>query len=343
MGRVRAPSRPIRRRRAARQPRADLVQSRPDRHFSGHGVFSADGKMLYTTENDYDNAQGMIGVRDATGGYKQIGEFDAHGMEPHDIALLSDGRTMVIANGGIRTHPDQRLGRAQHPRHETVARLYRRDHRRSHRGASSGARAAPALDSPSRHRRRRRRRVRLPISRARRRRAARCWASTASARSRSSCRHRADAIRAQNYVGSVATDAGGAIVAASAPKGSLITYWDVSARNYLGSCALNDGCGLAPTRQASFLLTSGEGWLATGETPMAIRSGNRRLPMGQSRNSRPLRRLLPASRLRWPILTLFLGLISARCVASWPSVAEAIHVARFGAYIDVDWGRAFPA
>ena len=27
-------------------------------------------------------------------------------MEPHDVALLADGRTMVIANGGIKTHPD---------------------------------------------------------------------------------------------------------------------------------------------------------------------------------------------------------------------------------------------
>ena len=45
-------------------------------------------------------------MRDATDGYKQIGEFPARGMEPHDVALLSDGRTMVIANGGIRTHPD---------------------------------------------------------------------------------------------------------------------------------------------------------------------------------------------------------------------------------------------
>jgi hypothetical protein len=70
----------------------------------------------------------------------------------------------------------------------------------------------------------------------------------------------------KNYVGSVATDNNGTIVAASAPKGNLITYWDVSTRNYLGSCALNDSCGLAPThRQASFLLTSGEGWLATGD------------------------------------------------------------------------------
>ncbi|MGB0057672.1 MAG: DUF1513 domain-containing protein, partial [Methyloceanibacter sp.] len=80
--------------------------SKPDRHFFGHGVFSADGRLLHTTENDYKNAQGIIGVRDATDGYKQIGEFSARGMEPHDVALLADGRTMVIANGGIRTHPD---------------------------------------------------------------------------------------------------------------------------------------------------------------------------------------------------------------------------------------------
>jgi putative iron-regulated protein len=68
----------------------------------------------------------------------------------------------------------------------------------------------------------------------------------------------------RNYIGSVAADSGGSIVAASAPKGSLITYWDVAARRYLGACDLNDGCGLAPThRSASFLLTSGDGWLAT--------------------------------------------------------------------------------
>ncbi|HAN63831.1 MAG TPA: hypothetical protein DCQ79_08230 [Rhizobiales bacterium] len=70
----------------------------------------------------------------------------------------------------------------------------------------------------------------------------------------------------RNYIGSVASDSGGGIVAASAPKGSLITYWDVAARRYLGARDLNDGCGLAPThRSASFLLTSGEGWLATDD------------------------------------------------------------------------------
>src|SRR3989337_2540424 len=61
--------------------------SGPDRHFFRHGVFSADGKLLYATENDYERAAGVIGVRDATDGYKQIGEFPTFGMEHHDIAL----------------------------------------------------------------------------------------------------------------------------------------------------------------------------------------------------------------------------------------------------------------
>ena len=80
--------------------------TRPNRHFFGHGAFSADGRLLYSTENDYDGARGVIGVRDATDSYKQLGEFSAHGVEPHDIQLLADGRTMVIANGGIRTRPE---------------------------------------------------------------------------------------------------------------------------------------------------------------------------------------------------------------------------------------------
>jgi hypothetical protein len=75
----------------------------------------------------------------------------------------------------------------------------------------------------------------------------------------------------QNYIGSVAADRSGGIVAASAPKGGLVTYWDVARRRFLGVCNLSDGCGLAPThRRASFLLTSGEGWLVTAEAGGAM-------------------------------------------------------------------------
>ena len=239
--------------------------TRPNRHFFGHGAFSADGRLLYSTENDYDGARGVIGVRDATDSYKQLGEFSAHGVEPHDIQLLADGRTMVIANGGIRTRPEsadelnipdmqpslvyvdvetgdlleeQRLAPGLHQisiRHLAIA---ARD------TIAFGCQSrGPEEDAPPLvgfHRRGE------PLA-------------VVSAPGETQ-------FGMKNYIGSVTADADGAIVAASAPKGGLITYWDVAARRYFGVSDLNDGCGLAPThRSASFLLTSGDGWLVTAD------------------------------------------------------------------------------
>jgi hypothetical protein len=87
------------------------IASAPGRHFYGHGVFSPDGKLLYATENDFENAAGMVGVYDARGGFARIGEFATHGIGPHEMLLMNDGRTLAVANGGIETHPD--FGRAK--------------------------------------------------------------------------------------------------------------------------------------------------------------------------------------------------------------------------------------
>ena len=171
----------------------------------------------------------MIGVRDATDGYKQIGEFPAHGMEPHDIALLADGRTMVIANGGIQTHPDRGDDELNIPDMQPSLVYVDVDDRRSPRGASPCAWTASALDPPSCHRGRRYHRVRLPISRPR---GGRAGAGRLSPPRRDAGRSRGAWARRRsacsNYIGSVAADADGAIVAASAPKGGLVTYWDVA-------------------------------------------------------------------------------------------------------------------
>ncbi|OED47070.1 DUF1513 domain-containing protein [Leisingera sp. S232] len=80
-------------------------------HFYGHGVFSADGSRLFTTENDYDNARGIIGVWDAADDYRRITAFSSGGIGPHDMALRRDAPGLVVANGGIETHPDS--GRAK--------------------------------------------------------------------------------------------------------------------------------------------------------------------------------------------------------------------------------------
>jgi hypothetical protein len=59
----------------------------------------------------------------------------------------------------------------------------------------------------------------------------------------------------------------------------LITYWDVGARRFLGSCELSDGCGIAPTRhKASFLLTSGQGWLVETDVADALDEDRRSSP-----------------------------------------------------------------
>jgi hypothetical protein len=242
--------------------------AKADRHFFGHGAFSADGKLLYTTENDYAHAQGIIGVRDATDGYKQIGEFPARGIEPHDVQLLSDGRTMVIANGGIKTHPDSGADELNLPdmkpsliyvdlttgdlleEQTLAAELHQLSIRHLALAANDIVVFGCQYRGPEEN---------MPPLLGFHRRGEQPVIVPAPEETQAAL---------HNYIGSVTADSGGGIVAASAPKGGLITYWDVSARRFLGSCELNDGCGVAPTRhRASFLLTSGQGWLV--ETDVA--------------------------------------------------------------------------
>ncbi|EFG8200240.1 DUF1513 domain-containing protein, partial [Escherichia coli] len=87
------------------------IPSISGRHYYGHGAFSRDGALLYVTENDFENAAGVVGVYDATDGFRRTGEFPTYGVGPHELLLLEDGQTLAIANGGIETHPD--FGRAE--------------------------------------------------------------------------------------------------------------------------------------------------------------------------------------------------------------------------------------
>jgi len=82
------------------------LQAPEGRHFYGHGAFSVDGSKLFTTENDYGAGRGIVGVWDATSGYQRIGEFDSGGVGPHDIKPMPGGDLLVVANGGIETHPE---------------------------------------------------------------------------------------------------------------------------------------------------------------------------------------------------------------------------------------------
>ena len=81
------------------------LENTADRHFYGHGVISNDGSWLYTTENNMKDLSGIIGVYSLQGTPTKVAEFSSGGIGPHQLALMPDGNTLVIANGGMATHP----------------------------------------------------------------------------------------------------------------------------------------------------------------------------------------------------------------------------------------------
>lgn len=75
------------------------------RQFNGHGVFSEDGAVLYTSEVVAETSEGRIGLWDATS-FARMGEWASGGIGPHDIKRM--GKTLIVANGGIATDPHDR-------------------------------------------------------------------------------------------------------------------------------------------------------------------------------------------------------------------------------------------
>lgn len=228
------------------------------RHFFGHGVFSPDGRLLYATESDFEAAQGVIGIYDATDGYRRIGEFPTYGTGPHEMLLMPDGVTFVVANGGIETHPD--YGRTElnlETMDPSVAFIDRRDGRlvgqlRLDAGLHQLSIRHMAIDGQSR-----------------------VWFG---------CQYKGAPsdnpqlvgyatmdgdIRLielppqtlgdlRNYVGSVAASADGDMIAVSSPQGDLLVAIDTQSRRPVLVETLRNGCGLAADN-AGFVATSGMG------------------------------------------------------------------------------------
>jgi uncharacterized protein len=234
------------------------LTSAEGRHFFGHGVFSPDGRLLYATENDFDNARGVIGIFDATDGYKRIGEFDTFGVGPHEILLMPDGRTAAIANGGIETHPD--YGRAElnldtmDPSLAFVdistgdlvgqLRLKSDLHQLSIRHMAVDARQrvwfgcqyrGPDTDSPQL-----------------------VGYATISGEIRLIELPDPTLSSLKNYIGSVAASRDGTLIAVASPEGNTVLAIDAEGLIPAATLAFDNGCGLAPDT-VGFLASSGNG------------------------------------------------------------------------------------
>ncbi|MEA5162985.1 DUF1513 domain-containing protein [Cereibacter johrii] len=80
----------------------------PDgRQFNGHGAYSADGALLYTSEVVAETSEGVVGVWD-TAGWHRVDEFPSGGIGPHELHRLPGSDDLVVANGGIQTDPQDR-------------------------------------------------------------------------------------------------------------------------------------------------------------------------------------------------------------------------------------------
>lgn len=246
------------------------LEAPADRHFHGHAAFSADGKLLFTSENDFSAGRGVIGIWDVGAGYSRLGELDAYGIEPHDLHLLPDGRTLIVADGGIRTHPGSE--RARLNLDDMNSSLVRID---LHTGRLLGrSTLAPDLRLLSiRH-----------------------LAINTRGDVAIGMQHQTDDVVVpvvglqrpgediallkvppalladlHNYCGSVAMDKDGSVFAASCPRGNLVTLWDTASGKLLGTAGIPDGCGVAAgTAPGSLLITSGRGggwlWSRGGKT-----------------------------------------------------------------------------
>lgn len=239
------------------------IDSAPGRHFYGHAVYSADANLLYATENAYAGGDGVIGVYDADAGYARLGELPCHGIGPHELRLMPDGRTLAVAVGGIRTHPDHdreplNLATMQ----PALTYLDAADGRLLHR-----ARLDPGLFQLSiRH---------MDVAADGRIALALQYEGPEDDVVPVAAVQRADgpirllyapaqvARRTQNYGGSTRFDAGRRVLAVTCPRGNMALFWDLAEERFLGRVASHDGCGIAALPEAgSFVLASGAGGLA---------------------------------------------------------------------------------
>ena len=234
--------------------------SPPDnRRFQGHGAFGADGQRLYVSENDFEKARGVIGVYDVANGYARVGEFPSYGIGPHEIALLPDGSTLAVANGGIATHPDMPRVKLNLPemspsltyidrRNGALLAEYRMDaalHQLGIRHLAIGRNATVAVamqyEGP--------RDDLVPLVALKRGNELRPLSMPEAT------------LRAmKQYCGSIAFDSSGRIIATSAPRGNIVTFQDADTGVWLSTVPVIDGSGIAPsTRPGCFIATSGLG------------------------------------------------------------------------------------
>jgi hypothetical protein len=234
-----------------------MLKSPIGRHFYGHGTFSSDGRVLFTTENDYEAGIGRIGVWDVARGYVRVDEWDSGGIGPHDIKRLPGSDTLVVANGGIDTHPDTGRTKLNIPTMQPnlayieggavveTATLPPKMHKNSIRHLAVSAQGDVAIGMQ--------------------------WQGDQRAQALVGTHKRGRSIalmtapaeqvrRLENYIGSIAYSDDGRSIAVTSPRGGAVHQYNAASGQYVSDTTFADVSGVATLGQ-SFVVTSGTGEL----------------------------------------------------------------------------------
>jgi hypothetical protein len=237
------------------------------RHFYGHGAFSADGKTLFTSENDYEAGEGVIGIWDVHQNYTRIGEFSSGGVGPHDLKLMPDGETLVVANGGIETHPDMGRSKLNIPvmapnlsylsttgalleNISLTAALHKNSIR--HLAVRADGLVAFAMQWQGR------KSDSQPLLGLHQR-GTDAKLLTAPPKAQQ---------QMQGYAGSVALSNDGRLVAITSPRGNVLHIFDTETGQHSAALSAKDVCGIGPTSDG-FLFTTGTGIIGTLQSDTA--------------------------------------------------------------------------
>lgn len=255
-----------------------------DRHFFGHGCFNKTVSVLFTTEADINTGRGKIGIRDAIS-YKQIGEYESHGIGPHQLDLMPDGKTLVVANGGIHTHP--KTGRKKLNLESMDSRLSYID---TQNGQLLDDFKVPESKASIRH---------LDVARD---------GTVAFA-----MQYQRDAVTHNNviplaglhspnraiqvlstpesliqtmddYIGSVCISQKHQVAGFTSPRGNVVAFWDIHSGALKGYHALADVCGIALSRDEShFTISNSFGQLRQINASTLVEDKNQRISLDKAR------------------------------------------------------------
>lgn len=225
----------------------------------GHAQISADGRYLLTTEKSPRHDDGRIVVRDIYAQCKIVDEYSTAGIGPHELRISDDQKTLVIANGGIKTQGREKLNLEtmqpslvyldmQTGQPLEQVRLPQEYHQSSirHLDIAADGQVLIAMQyqgNPG---------DQVPLI------ASHTRGASISPLSIPLKIHS----RLNQYCGSACFDSSGMYAAVSSPRGNIITLWDMKTRQFSRAIKVKDGCGLAKTgRTGEFIVSSGAGQL----------------------------------------------------------------------------------